>query len=99
MKICRGFRTAVTLRLVEHQGEGIATVISEALAVMFVGVFGMSATIEILCPDVEGLMNVSHVMGEQRQGNRLGNSTRILFALQALQDADAEGDHVNDVKL
>src|SRR6185369_7133759 len=88
----------VVVRLVEDQDKVVAAIISQAGAIVFIRVFGVSGAIEVLGADVQRLMNVANVMGQQAHRDRLRNFAGILLAFLTLQNPDAKRNHLHDVR-
>ena len=57
----------------------------------------MSLCIEVGRTDVQRLMNISDVMGQENDGNRLRDLPLVLFGDSPLQHIDAERNHVHDI--
>jgi DNA-binding MltR family transcriptional regulator len=63
----------------------------------FIRVYWMAILIEKLGADVERLMNIADKMRQQNQGNRFRDLTIVIFRHLAFENADAVGNHVDDV--
>ena len=84
-------------RVDEHQGEGVAALVGEGFGVL-VGV-GDLAVVEVFCPDVQRLVDVADVVGQQDHGDRARDAPLVLLGDFSRKDAFAVGDHVDDVPL
>src|SRR5437773_4664271 len=61
----------------------------------FVRVHRLAFRTEVLCSNMQRLMDVAYVVCEQNDRDRLGDLTLILFGDFSAQHPDAVGNHVN----
>src|ERR1700719_2176559 len=59
----------------------------------------LARIVEIICPDMKRLMDITDVMGQQNDGDRFGDFARIILWDFAAQNMYAVGNHVHNVPL